>query len=255
METPEPLTPKINPNKVEANNQYPSEEVFKAYIEGNSRIPQIFAGITIFTLAAVLEESNVEWEKFFNSKFSDAQIEHLKTLMNRMHHKKSISAATSDHKKYVDGKNFDKKIKVISEIDIGTLWENVVHNNIAYALSQCLQSLDPDYAQTFKNKGAFRKIDEADFISYLSDIKNKPVLNEAKKIFTAIRDALRSEAADELFKNWREEFDFSKPENKGNSTKTWYQKGYRTKISEVIVSYLRSQRPDISTDLVESIWG
>jgi hypothetical protein len=206
--------------------EHPSDAIFKAYIEGNARMPQTFQGIRIFVAAAALEDQNLDWTEFLMSRFSKEQADHILKIMERMHDKKSIDVSIHTDR-------------------IHSLWKQA-KGGCENLLNDCLDNLDTDFNAIFR--------DRTYFINYISDPKNEEISIKLKEVVTAVRNALRSEPVSALLRSWRNEFDHSKLENRHKGSSTWGVAGYNKRLLGILDIYMAEHHPEIPKKLFRDMF-
>src|SRR3989344_9072428 len=110
------LKPKDKASQLEGKS-FVTQEWFDAYYKGNSLIPQTATGIQLSVLAAIMEDPNLDWEKFANSTFSPEQTDFLARAMAAQHKAKNVKVSTEEY-----SQTFIDKPQIIKKDRLHDLW-------------------------------------------------------------------------------------------------------------------------------------
>ena len=187
-----------------------SPDLFRAYTEGNVRMPQHGLAILTYVSNAFLR-SGESIEDFSRMHLSDEQVEKLLQIMHRMHTHHGVPVAAESGKAEVFGKiekKFDRKPEDHGVIDnseivdrLRELWDMSVKGGIQliYRITGILIGLDNDSIE--------KSIDDMSIEELIPEIniamKNPEVSKKVSGVINTMFDTLRSADMDELLRQYK----------------------------------------------------
>jgi hypothetical protein len=96
MELLNDTPPSIFERNKEKREVYPGVALFKAYLEGNLRVPQLGVGIIAFMFSEMLASDEFSFEEAIKTKLSDEQVERLLSAMHSAHKSKGVLVGTEE---------------------------------------------------------------------------------------------------------------------------------------------------------------